>query len=89
MATSQTEVVVQEATAQIIDRCKGKNSYPMWTVTDKVSKLNPNPRALATVWRWSEMRQIMLDTASIVPEEMAERRALMMVNPGFRKSGLS
>jgi gentisate 1,2-dioxygenase len=83
---SQTEAVVQEATARITDRCKEKNSYPMWTVTDKVSKLQPNPLALPTVWHWSDMREIMLDTATIVPEEMAERRALMMVNPGFRES---
>lgn len=82
---SQTEVVVEAATKNAIERCVASNSYPMWTVTDKVSKLVPNPRALPTIWNWQEMRQLMMETSALVPEEMAERRALMMVNPGFRK----
>lgn len=68
-----------------INLCKEKNSYPMFAVNDKISKLVPNPRALPTTWRWPEMRNIMMETSPLVPESQAERRALMMVNPGFRK----
>ncbi len=82
-ASATTAMVVEEATAAIKERCKDKNSYPMWTVNDKISKLVPNPRALPTSWQWEEMRKIMLETAEFVPEEQAERRALMMANPGF------
>lgn len=81
---SQTATTVQEATDKIVGRCRENNSYPMWTVTDKVSKISPNPRALPTKWTWTDLRSILLETTTIVPEEMAERRALMMVNPGFR-----
>ncbi|KAI1625211.1 RmlC-like cupin domain-containing protein [Exophiala viscosa] len=55
----------------------------MWKVNDKISKLVPNPKALPTAWRWEEMKKLMLDSAQYVPEEQAERRALMLVNPGF------
>jgi gentisate 1,2-dioxygenase len=82
MATP-TETCVEDATAQIMDQCKSKNSWPMWTVNDKISKLVPNPRAIPTSWKWDEMKKLMLESAKYVPEEMAERRALMMVNPGF------
>lgn len=68
-----------------ISLCKEKNSYPMFAVNDKISKLVPNPRALPIAWRWPEMRKIMMETSPLVPESQAERRALMMVNPGFRK----
>ncbi|ETS83212.1 hypothetical protein PFICI_05088 [Pestalotiopsis fici W106-1] len=81
--TKEAQTAVEQATAKVMERCKESNSYPMWTVTDKVSKLQPNPRALPTQWKWSQMRNLMLEAGSIVPEEMAERRALMMVNPGI------
>ncbi|KAL4781945.1 RmlC-like cupin [Aspergillus varians] len=80
---SQTEISVDQATVRIIEDCKAMNTYPMWKVNDKISKLVPNPRASPTAWKWDEMKQVMLETAKFVPEEMAERRALMMVNPGF------
>ncbi|KAJ9634724.1 hypothetical protein H2204_006173 [Knufia peltigerae] len=82
-APSTLDEAVEQATTQVMGRCQEQNSYPMWTVNDKISKLVPNPRALPTLWRWPEMRQLMLDSADLVPEEMQERRALMMVNPGF------
>lgn len=88
-SNSQTEAAVQAATEKIIVRCRENNTYPMWTVTDKVSKLSPNPKALPTKWAWSDFRKILLQTSAIVPEHMAERRALMMVNPGFREYLLS
>ncbi|KAI8711068.1 Cupin-2 domain-containing protein [Fusarium sp. LHS14.1] len=82
-STSETEAAVQAATDKIIDYCRQNNSYPMWTVTNKVSKLSPNPKALPNIWAWSDFRKILLETCTIVPEHMAEHRALMMVNPGF------
>ncbi|EXJ72286.1 uncharacterized protein A1O5_04790 [Cladophialophora psammophila CBS 110553] len=82
-AVQSVDGAIEEATAQVKERCQNLNSYPMWTVNDKISKLVPNPRAVPTKWTWSEMRQLMLDTAELVPEDMAERRALMMCNPGF------
>lgn len=69
----------EETMAQVAQQCVEKNTWPMWTVPDKVSKLNPNSRALATAWRWAEMWRLMLEASSSVPEEKAERRALMIV----------
>jgi gentisate 1,2-dioxygenase len=56
---------------------------PLWTA---LHALLPNERATdATphVWHWCEVRPRLLDAARLVPMEQAERRVLVLRNPGL------
>jgi gentisate 1,2-dioxygenase len=56
---------------------------PLWTA---LHALLPNERmtgAAPHVWRWREVRPRLLDAARLVPMEQAERRVLVLRNPGL------
>ncbi|KAJ9149936.1 C6 transcription factor [Pleurostoma richardsiae] len=40
----------------------------------------PNPRAVATLWKYDEMRPCLMEAGRIIGAEEAERRVLMLVN---------
>jgi gentisate 1,2-dioxygenase len=56
---------------------------PLWTA---LHTLLPNERvtpARPHVWRWRDVRPRVLEAASLVPMEQAERRVLVLRNPGL------
>ena len=56
---------------------------PLWTA---LHALLPNERATPAVphlWRWREVRPRVLEAARLVPMEQAERRVLVLRNPGL------
>jgi gentisate 1,2-dioxygenase len=56
---------------------------PLWTA---LHVLLPNERVTQAVphrWRWRELRPQLLEAARLVPIEQAERRVLVLCNPGL------
>lgn len=56
---------------------------PLWTA---LHVLLPDERVTAAVpyrWRWTEVRPHLLEAARLVPIEQAERRVLVLCNPGL------
>ena len=57
---------------------------PLWTA---LHTLLPSSRVSAAVphrWRWRELRPLLLEAARLVPIEHAERRVLVLENPGLK-----
>jgi gentisate 1,2-dioxygenase len=57
---------------------------PLWTA---LHVLLPRERTSAAVphrWRWRETRPLLLEAARLVPIEQAERRVLVLENPGLK-----
>src|SRR5438045_8872946 len=56
---------------------------PLWTA---LHALLPNERATPArphLWRWRDVRPRVLEAARLVPMEQAERRVLVLRNPGL------
>ena len=56
---------------------------PLWTA---LHVLLPNERVTAAMphrWRWQDLRPLLLEAARLVPIEQAERRVLVLKNPGL------
>src|SRR4030095_10726687 len=56
---------------------------PLWTA---LHALLPNERVIAAVphvWHWCDVRTPLLEAARLVPIEQAERRVLVLRNPGL------
>lgn len=65
-----------------------KNLEPLWSRMNAMVPPNPNPSAVPALWRYEEMLPYLKEAARLVPEEQAERRVLMLVNPNLSKFSL-
>lgn len=56
---------------------------PLWTVLHSLLPPERTTRVLPHHWKWRELREPLLEAARLVPIEQAERRVLMLCNPGL------
>jgi len=56
---------------------------PLWTALHAMLPNERASRAVAHCWRWREVRPLLLDAAKMVPLDQAERRVLVLRNPGL------
>jgi gentisate 1,2-dioxygenase len=56
---------------------------PLWTALHALLPNERATRAIPHVWPWGEVRPRLLDAARLVPMEQAERRVLVLRNPGL------
>jgi len=59
-------------------------AQPLWTVMDAMVPPAPNPRAVPHLWRYAEMRPLLMRAGELVGTAEAERRVFMLVNPTMR-----
>ncbi|MBL4789362.1 MAG: cupin domain-containing protein [Kordiimonadaceae bacterium] len=56
---------------------------PLWDVLDFLITPTPKPKALAHIWRYSDIRPLLMEAGNMISAEEAERRVLILENPGF------
>ena len=79
-----------EATAErkeFYSRLKTKNAAPLWEVLGDIVRRDPRTAVQAALWRYDEMRPFIAEAGRIITAEEAERRVLILENPGL--SGMS
>jgi gentisate 1,2-dioxygenase len=59
------------------------NVAPLWDVLKGLVPLEPRPTAQPYVWRWAAMRDRLIESGNVISAEDAERRVLMLKNPGM------
>lgn len=62
-----------------------KHLAPLWTEMAKMVPPRPNPKATSAVWKYAEVRPLLMEAGDVVGAEEAERRVLMLVNPDMGK----
>src|SRR5215475_10285781 len=75
-----------EATAERKDfysRLKTKNAAPLWEVLSDIVRKDPRTAVEAALWRYDEMRPFIAEAGRIITAEEAERRVLILENPGL------
>ena len=76
-----------EASAQrkeFYQRLEGNNSAPLWEVLGQIITPEPRPASVPVVWHYEEIRSLLMESGDLISAEEAERRVLMLVNPGLR-----
>lgn len=63
-----------------------KNVEPLWLVMSKLVPPTPRPRAIPFLWKYKEMRPLLIHAGDYVTAEKAERRVLMLINPALREA---
>lgn len=84
--SSKTEAAEEDVVMQkYLKTLPAKHLEPLWSQMSTMVPPTPNPTAVAHIWKYDEVLPHLEDAGRLVPEEKAERRVLMLVNPSMRK----
>ncbi len=75
---------VTTARLDFYDRLSNKSTLPLWEVLNGVVSPTPKTDAVPHVWRYDELRPLVLEGASLITAEEAERRVVVLENPGLK-----
>src|SRR2546422_2824859 len=64
-------------------RLESKNAVPLWEILANVLPLQPKPCAVPAIWRYEEMRPFLMESGKLISAKDAERRVLILGNPGI------
>jgi gentisate 1,2-dioxygenase len=67
--------------ADFAKRIRAANYMEYWEADYRTDK--PHTGVIPTVWSWNEMKQLMLESARVIGINEAERRGLILINPGL------
>ncbi len=68
-------------------RLREKNAAPLWEELTRLIPPEPRPHAIPALWRYQDLRGLLIEAGSIISAEEAERRVLILENPGLRGIG--
>ena len=83
---STTFYTKQEASAErkaFYARLKTQNAAPLWEVLGDLVRSDPRTACVPTLWRYDDVRPLIKEAGAIITAEEAERRVLILENPGF------
>jgi gentisate 1,2-dioxygenase len=69
-------------------RLHTKGAVPLWDVLADLIPHAPRPAAVPALWRYDEMRPLLIEAGGVITAEEAERRVLALENPGLPGSCL-
>jgi gentisate 1,2-dioxygenase len=85
MATTSFEKPGSSAQRQeFYQRLKTKNAAPLWEVFGDIIPREPHTSCLPVLWRYQEFRSLLMEAGGLITAQEAERRVLILENPGFR-----
>ena len=64
-------------------RLLAKNASPLWEVLSEVVPPFPKPHIVPHLWSYDVMRPLLLESGGLITAAEAERRVLMLENPGL------
>ncbi len=74
---------LEELPADYLDSLSAKNLYPLWPSLRAVLPLaKPAAKTLPAIWKYTDIRPLLLRAGELTPMEKAERRVLVLSNPG-------
>jgi gentisate 1,2-dioxygenase len=71
--------------ARYYGRLAKVNMAPLWEVMRNLVTPEPVTPVVPAQWRYSEVRPLLFESASMITAEQAERRVLVLENPGLPK----
>jgi gentisate 1,2-dioxygenase len=76
-----------EATPEFLEfyeRIAKKNAAPLWESLAELVPVKPLPRCVPALWRYDEIRPLVMESGKLITAKDAERRVLILANPGLR-----
>ena len=74
---------IEDLPAEYVAALTERNLVPLWPSLRGVMPANtPRPRTVATHWPYQGLRPLLMEAGRLTPIEKAERRVLVLANPG-------
>lgn len=83
-ATAFTTAGLSDERRDLYARLDQTHTAPLWEVLAKIVPAAPSPESVPVLWRYDELRPLLLEAGRLVTAREAERRVLVLENPGFR-----
>jgi gentisate 1,2-dioxygenase len=74
---------ISEERREFYRRLGARNATPLWEVLGELVTPVPRPAAIPALWRYSDLRPLMMEAGSLISAHEAERRVLVLENPGL------
>lgn len=75
---------IDELPTEYLDALTSQDAMPLWPSLRGILPYDkPNHRTVPHVWRYEALRPLLLRAGDLTPMEKAERRVLMLANPGL------
>jgi len=74
---------VQVARQAYYDKISKFNMAPLWEVLKDLVTKEPKTSLQPTVWKFGDVKRLMLEAGDVISAEEAERRVLVLENPGL------
>src|SRR5712691_7280503 len=68
---------------EFYSRLQTKSAAPLWEVLSDIVRKDPRTAVQPALWRYDEMRPFIAEAGRMITAEEAERRVLMLENPGL------
>src|SRR5437773_2087553 len=68
----------------LYERLHAKNTAPLWEVLAKLVTPEPQSACVPALWRYDDIRPLLMDAGRLISAKEAERRVLVLENPAWR-----
>src|ERR1700733_845092 len=79
-----TAGMISAARPEFYQRIAKLNAAPLWEVLSEIVGAQPHPASVPALWKYSQLRPFLMESGGLITAREAERRVLMLENPGFR-----
>src|SRR6266508_1061289 len=67
----------------LYERLRAKHTAPLWEVLAKLVTPQPQSEYVPALWRYDDIRPLLMDAGRLITAKEAERRVLVLENPGM------
>ncbi|PTD04757.1 Gentisate 1,2-dioxygenase [Fusarium culmorum] len=71
-----------QTSEELVKALHGTQTAPLWAQMQRLNPAAPNPKTIPHVWSYNDIRPFLVKAGELVTEKQAERRVLMLENPG-------
>ncbi|KID91884.1 RmlC-like jelly roll fold protein [Metarhizium guizhouense ARSEF 977] len=82
-ADTASDASVLPSVSDYLKALPARHLEPLWSRMDAMVPRTPNPVAKPYIWKYKSTLPLLSAAGKLVPEEEAERRVLMLVNPSM------
>src|SRR5881296_1386090 len=86
MDKAATFYTTPEASAErreFYERLEKKNTGPLWENLAQLIRTEPRTACVPALWRYEEIRPLLMEAGTLITAKEAERRVLILKNPGL------
>jgi gentisate 1,2-dioxygenase len=81
--TFYTKPTLTAERKEFYGRLAAKSAAPLWEVLGAIIPPEPRPEAVPFLWHYDDLRPLLLEAGHLLTEKEAERRVLILENPGL------